>query len=387
MLLFISNGNAEDIIGSHLAQLIRMPVQALPLVGRGEAYERAGAEVIGPKQELPSGGFPFGSAKNLVADLRAGFISQNLKQWSTAWKSARKCSAVVVIGDAYALLIAVTFAKAKPIFHLNPLISSHYLEGQTLRQRLARLNEIGAEDFLWYERWAQRRAKAVYVRDSASEDRLRKLGIPHARFYGSFAMDILPPPTRSLAGIVDGRPVLALLPGSRGDVAFSLPRMLEATLHLPELQPLVAWASSFEGVKVPEDWTLTLKGEEMAIAEKGAHRVVLLRGYFSEILHQAKVALGTAGTANEQAAGLGVPVVGFPSHGPQYTMRFAQRQARLLGKALTLAQPYPPDIARAIREVLEEERYSIASTAGKERIGPPGALPRIAAEITETLNG
>jgi uncharacterized protein (TIGR03492 family) len=105
-------------------------------------------------------------------------------------------------------------------------------------------------------------------------------------------------------------------------------------------------------------------------------------GYFSEILHHAKVALGTAGTANEQAAGLGVP-----TPGPQFTLGFAQRQRRLLGPALTLAKPEPTEIAQAVRAVLEEERYRLASAAGKERIGTPGALPRIAEEIQEVLDG
>ncbi|PZA07016.1 MULTISPECIES: lipid-A-disaccharide synthase-related protein [unclassified Meiothermus] len=387
MLLIISNGNAEDLIGSHLLRFFQVPARALPLVGRGLAYERVGAEVIGPRQEMPSGGFPFGSLHNLIADLRSGFISQNLKQWEAAFRGSSGCKAIVAVGDAYTLLIGVAFGRGLPLFHINPLVSAYYLEGQSLQQRLSRLNELGAEDFLWYERWAQRRARAVYVRDQVSEARLKRLGIPHARFYGSFAMDILPPPQKQLRGILDGRPVIALLPGSRGDVAFSLPRMLKATLYLNELQPLVAWPLGFEGIRVPEGWTLALQGEEMAIAHKGQHRVFLLRGYFSEILHHAKVALGTAGTANEQAAGLGIPVVGFPTPGPQFTLGFAQRQRRLLGPALTLAKPEATEIAQAVRAVLEEERYRLASAAGKTRIGPPGALPRIAKEIQEVLGG
>lgn len=387
MLLLISNGNAEDIIGSHLLRFLQVPARALPLVGRGLAYEQVGAEVIGPRQEMPSGGFPFGSLHNLIADLRSGFISQNLKQWKAAFRGSRECKAIVAIGDAYTLLIGVAFGRGLPLFHINPLVSAYYLEGQSLWQRFTRLNEWGAEDFLWYERWAQRHARAVYVRDRASEVRLRGLGISHAHFYGSFAMDILPPPQKQLEGILDGRPVIALLPGSRGDVTFSLPRMLEATLYLNELQPLVAWPLRLEGIRVPEGWTLTPQGDEIAIAHKGHHRVFLLRGYFSEILHHAKVALGTAGTANEQAAGLGIPVVGFPTSGPQFTLGFAQRQRRLLGPALTLAKPDPAEIARTVKQVLEVERYTLASAAGKERIGAPGALPRIATDIQEALNG
>jgi uncharacterized protein (TIGR03492 family) len=207
-----------------------------------------------------------------------------------------------------------------------------------------------------------------------------------ARFVGGMAMDTLGPTERDLSHISDGRPVLVLLPGTRDDVRFSLPMMLRSAELLPQMQGMVAWAVGFENVPLPEGWRLEVLGENDAVATNESSQVWLLRRAFSAILALGKVAIGTAGTANEQAAGLGIPVVGFPTLGPQYLMPNALRQTRLLGKALKLVEAQPDIIAAAAKERLEDQ--SIRTEAlkdGLERNGPPGALPQIALEIQVAL--
>ncbi|MCV4714380.1 hypothetical protein OFC05_30390, partial [Escherichia coli] len=71
----------------------------------------------------------------------------------------------------------------------------------------------------------------------------------------------------------------------------------------------------------------------------------LATGAFHRALEGARLALSTSGTAAEQAAGLGVPLVGFPTPGPQYVRPFAQAQRRMLGQALTLTEPDPAAVA------------------------------------------
>lgn len=112
----------------------------------------------------------------------------------------------------------------------------------------------------------------------------------------------------------------------------------------------------------------------------------LLCGAFSALLHAAAdsggLALGTAGTASEQAAALGVPVIGFPTAGPQYVPGFAARQARLLGAALTLSAPDPQAVAAAVRALLQDSRrLAFARAQGQERMGARGALAQIARDI------
>lgn len=386
-VLIISGGNAEDLIGASLAKLLGGEVLALPLVGDGQRYEGIAKAILGPRKPMPSGGFPFGSPANLIADLKAGFIGDSLEGWRTARKTGAEVGAVAVVGDSYSLFVGVLahWAGGAPLFHLQPQISRYYWGERSTLKRLKQLNQFGAEDYLAYERLMHRYVQAVYVRDKLSEARALELGMSKARFVGSMAMDTLGGPERDLNPVLDGRPVLVLLPGTRGDVSFSLPIMLGAASSLPETQPFVAWAGDFADVPRPEGWGLEVQDADTAVLSKEQIKVWLLRRAFSAILHVGRVAVGTAGTANEQAAGMGVPVVGFPTRGPQYLLPNALRQTRLLGRALKLVEAHPKVIAEAVRaRIPDGPLRDEARHDGFERNGPRGALLEIANTIHKT---
>lgn len=388
-VLIISGGNAEDLIGATLCQHLEgLRLAALPLVGPGKRYEGRVERILGPRKQMPSGGFPFNSLENLLADLQAGFLQEIVLQIRAAQLARREVRAVAVVGDAYALAIGVLASDwgRLPLFHLQPQISHHYWAGRSVWERLRQPNQFAAEDYMFYERWMHRFVRAVYVRDKLSEQRAQQLGMHKARFVGSMAMDTLGPPERDLNGLLDGRKVLVLLPGTRADVRFSLPLMLQTAALLPELQPLVAWAGDFTNVPLAEGWALAIQDEQTAIAHHNGQQVWLLRGAFSAILHVGYVAIGTAGTANEQAAGMGIPVVAFPTPGPQYIYPNALRQSRLLGKAMRLVEAKPETIAEAVQLfLLNPEAREEARREGFERNGPQGAIPKIAAEIQAML--
>lgn len=394
--LFISNGHAEDLIGAALAREVRAleagPLLALPLVAEGKAYAGL-AEVVGPLLTLPSGGFPFGSLENLRADVRAGLLTTSVRQWFAARKLAGRVRRVVVVGDTYALAVGALAAREigrtapgtrgprLPLVHVQPLVSSLYAQGMSAADHLRELNALGANVFMPWETALGRRAWRVYTRDAASARHLALKGV-NAAYRGSFAMDVLPAPERDLSELRDGRPVLALLPGQRGDAGVSLPVMLDAAARLPELQAVAAFPRPFAELPDLPGWTVDMQDEFTATATREGARVWLLRGAFSATVHAARLALGTAGTANEQTAGLGVPVIGFPTRGPQYVPGFATRQARLLGRALTLSAPDAGAVAEAARRLLQDpERYAAAQTDGRARIGAAGALPAIAREM------
>jgi len=387
-VLIISNGNAEDLMGAALAKsLSGLKLAALPLVGTGKPYEGVAQSILGPRRPMPSGGFPFNSWENFVVDIRAGFVWDAFKHWKIARAEGSDSRTMVVVGDAYALAVGCLAAyPQKPLFHIQPLVSYYYAVGRSLWERLGRPNQFGAEDFLFYERWMHRRVRATYVRDKLSETRAHQLGMHKARFAGSLAMDILPAPERDLSHIKDGRPILILMPGTRGDVGFSLPLMLECAALLPQIQAVVAWAQDFSQVPLPPGWSLEIHDDLNAWATQGVTRVRILRKAFSAILHTAQFAIGTAGTANEQAAGLGIPVVAFPTPGPQFIASFAQRQKRLLGESLILCEATPTAVAAALHQLHQDQAlYARAAADGKERIGPPGALPQIAKEVEQYL--
>nr|WP_246363361.1 lipid-A-disaccharide synthase-related protein [Deinococcus budaensis] len=391
--MLLSNGVAEDLIGAQLlAHLLAgggaARARVLPLVGAGRAYAGlAGAARVGRALELPSGGFPFGSLANLGSDLRAGLIGASLGQWRLAAEAARGTGAVVVVGDAYALMVGTLAARAAaaPLVHVQPLLSAHYAEGLGLRGALGELNALGANYPLPYELRLARRARAVFVRDAATERYYAARGV-RARWAGGFAPDVLPAPEHDLRGLTGGRQVLALLPGTREDHRESLGLMLRAAARLPEVQALVAWPHGWEAATLPPGWTLRVQDAETAWAQGEGARVGLLRGAFGAVARAADVAVGTAGTANEQLAGLGVPVVAFPTRGPQFTPGFARRQGRLLGEALSVVTPDPAAVAAEVQALLPAgPRRARAALAGLTRIGPGGALPVIAAEVRALL--
>jgi uncharacterized protein (TIGR03492 family) len=389
--LLVSNGTAEDLIGARLLGHLLGPgdeVRALPLVGAGAAYAGLpGVTRVGAALDLPSGGFPFGSLANLRADLGAGLIGASLGQWRGAGRAARGVGAVVVVGDAYALMVGTLAARraGAPLVHVQPLLSAHYAEGLGLGDALRELNALGANSPLPYELWLARAARAVFVRDAATARAYQARGV-RARWAGSFALDVLPPPERDLTPLIGARPVLALLPGSREDHRESLPPMLRAAARLPGWAALVAWPHPWEAVTLPEGWTLGIQDGRTAVAEGEGARVFLLRGAFGAVARAADVALGTAGTANEQLAGLGVPVVAFATRGPQFTPGFARRQGRLLGDALSVVASDPDVIAAEVRALRQDgQRRARAALAGLTRVGPAGALPVIAAEVRALL--
>ena len=61
---------------------------------------------------------------------------------------------------------------------------------------------------------------------------------------------------------------------------------------------------------------------------------------FEEILFKSKFVISMAGTAAEQAIGLGKPVIQFEGKGPQFSKTFAEAQRRLLGKYVFCATKY-----------------------------------------------
>ncbi|MBB6099277.1 uncharacterized protein (TIGR03492 family) [Deinobacterium chartae] len=384
-LLVVSNGHAEDLFGARLLDLLALPrTRALPLVGSGRAYEGL-SRVIGPRTTLPSGGFPFSTPQNLRADLQAGLVPDALRQWRAGLLEAEGAQAVAVVGDAYALMVGFLAARGRPVYHLQPLVSVLYGQDMRPADHLRQLNEIGANLFMPWEVALSRRARAVFTRDAASAAHLRARGV-RAEFAGSFAMDLLGPPERDLSPLRDDRPLLALLPGTREDARASLPRMLEVCRALPEMQGVAAWGRPWSELQPPPGWTLEDVPGGACLARDGT-RVWVLRGAFAAVVRAARLALGTAGTAAEQAAGLGVPVVGFPTQGPQYTEAFARRQRRLLGEALTLVPNDPAQVAAALRTLLADRaRYAAASRAGCERIGEGGAFERIAARLRREVD-
>ena len=105
------------------------------------------------------------------------------------------------------------------------------------------------------------------------------------------------------------------------------------------------------------------------------------------LIAAAKIVLGQAGTANEQAASAGVPVVALDADRPARTPGdawYRMRQRRLLGNALALVPASPGLAADAIAELLADApRLASMGDAGRARMGPRGGSRAIARSILE----
>jgi uncharacterized protein (TIGR03492 family) len=380
-VIVLSNGHGEDAIGVALGRALKglgLEVKALPLVGRGTAYEQAGFEVLGPRHVLPSGGFVYADLRALWSDLRGGWLASTAAQW-LALRQARPLSQVTLaVGDWYALAVA-SLLGSRPLFQYQPAVSVRAWQRQGLPW---------ARPFGPLERFLMKRAHAVYSREAEAAAWLQQHGIRRAYYLGNPMLDAV----EGAAPLPVPPPYLLLLPGSRSDAYFSLPLMMEACRHLRStgLTPVVAWAGlPLADLEIP-GWEQVPGAASAGVVASFRHPdgtgVYLTVGAFKTALQGSRLALSTSGTAAEQAAGFGVPLVGFPTEGPQYTPDFARRQQRLLGDALMLTEAEPRSIARAACELLEPGAYARAQQSGRAAMGEPGAARRIAEDIGRALS-
>lgn len=379
-ILVLSNGYGEDVVGALLAQAFmrRQPdlkVAAFPTVDRGQAYERLDIPILGPRQVMPSGGLLMHSRDLFVEDLKAGFVSMTLRQLGALRRLGP--NALVVVGDIYALLLS-GLVQTRNRFQVQTLVSAHQ------RSEASRPNRYFMERIAYPERALMRHLlRHVYVRDGITETFLREKGLTHVSALGNPMLDAVN--AEPIALHKKSFPNIALLPGTRRYAGDSLLMMLETLRHLPEATGLVAWAGD-DLPAISQPWQAQVpafKQEGLRVIFKnGRQNVFIYEGRFAEVLHSSHLALGTAGTANEQAAALGKPVVSFPVP-PLYTETFLHNQKRLLADALTVAPAQPKKIAEALERLLQNP--SQPALEGQQRMGEAGGAAAIVSDILSRL--
>lgn len=384
-LLIISNGHGEDTMGVLLGEALRergLSVSAFPLVGEGGAYVSAGLPVVGVQKTMPSGGFILEGIRGLWQDLRAGLIGLTWRQMRAVRQLSHESDWVLGVGDVYPLLIKALFLPLPFVF--VPTAKSDYIRGH----------------FRWEAALMKSHCLAVFPRDARTAAALAEQGVP-AEYLGNLMMDAI-----SVTGCDFGageRPIVALLPGSRKPEAYrNTALMLEivrAVCTSPELVGvsapvfLLALAGGLSETELaaavePVGWYYRSQtsDEGMLLSADGACQVRIIRGRFGDVISQACVALGMSGTGNEQAAGLGVPVVTPVGKGPQFTRHFARDQRRLLGEAVWVAEQ-KEEAASALRTLLlDEPKCRRMGSVGQERMGEPGATSRMVERMLSLMS-
>ena len=82
-ILFLSNGHGEDLSGALIGSAFENlghEVKALPLVGNGENYLKAGLEVLGKTKSFSTGGMGYTSLKGRILELIQGQIVYLIKE-------------------------------------------------------------------------------------------------------------------------------------------------------------------------------------------------------------------------------------------------------------------------------------------------------------------
>lgn len=393
-VLFISNGHGEDLHGIQIVKALRqqqpqLEIGAMPIVGQGNAYRNLGVKIIGPTEALPSGGFVYNDRLKLLEDIKSGLFTLLWRQIQAIRKYGRDCVSIFAIGDVVVLLAAYLTGKPYTAFIVS---SSAYYEH---RMKFPLLTD-----------WLLKsdRCQQIFTRDRYTAEMLNTQGYAKAIFVGFPAMDALAA-TRKDLQLSPNLPSIAFLPGSRlPEAGTNLQLLLDLAIATT---PLFPDGIQFRAAVTPNlfaaDDNGTIPLEQLA-AERGweyqdygylihpQHQVKILCfcDAFADILQQCDLVVGMAGTAIEQAVGLGKPIIQFPGAGPQFTYAFAEAQMRLLGLSIQTIGTKPANsetierAAQAVRQTLDDRDYrERCRVNGLERIGGAGGAAEMARIFVE----
>lgn len=369
-ILFVANGHGENAIAARIAREVMAAAtpagcDLFPLVGTGAGAAPLAA--VGPRRAMPSGGLvAMGNLRAFASDLRAGFLGLLGAQLAFLHGARDRYDLCVAVGDAYALGLALG-SGLRTVF-------------------VGTAKSVYVAPYGPFERTLLRRAARAFVRDEPTAARLREQRVA-ALAAGNAIVDLVAADAPALPGTW-----LGLLPGSRASAYADAVRLARVARELgplrPELQALLSVAPTLESERFARElaadgWIVSpaTPGREFA-AEANGMRLRAWRGELGTLLASSAAVLGQAGTANEQAAARGIPVLALDDGAARSAAWYRMRQRRLLGDALLLVPAEPEAAAAALASLLADSgRLQSMSEAGRARMGPPGGAAAIAVAI------
>jgi len=394
-ILFLSNGYAEDLIAAAIIEKLvnevpQIEIKALPLVGEGKAYEPLRILILGPRKLTPSGGFVGLNPFYLARDIVSGWLGRFKEEIRVLRSERDLVDMVVCVGDVFLILLSSLFVK-KPIIFL-PTAKSDHVKGLKEHYRI--------------EKWLIKRScKLVLPRDKLTTRSLQDFGV-RATYVGNVMMDCLKITDEDFR-IEKNRYVVGILPGSKRDAYDNFPIILDAVtsiekrvsfsgrvhflLALPaslSLEKLRSVASREHGWKITE--AVPSRQESSLIADLVSPQgpiIKIISGKFGDLMSRSQVIIGLSGMGNEQAVGLGKPVVSFPGRGPQVTEKFLRIQRTLLGGAIYIVDRNGEAVADKVCSLLLKNPRQLEEIVkmGKERMGGFGAAERVAKLIKKEI--
>ena len=309
-------------------------VKALPLVGNGESYLKAGIKVLGKTKSFSTGGMGYTSLKGRILELIQGQIIYLIKRIYLLFLISSKYDLLVVVGDV--LPVTVAWLTRLPVVTYLVAYSSHY-EGK-LKLPWPCSNCLSSDKFL-----------KVYTRDKLTADDLKKKIFGKVEFIGNPFMDPFLTRDQSLP---KHNKRLGILPGSRmpevGENLCLILKVIENVTNLKSKNTDISFDVAL--VHTLDDYSLkkiiTLDGWRLCFPTNKDHPLKIIKNHsivnvyrdsFVKVVQSSNVLISMAGTATEQAALLGKLIVQIEGKGPQFNASFAEAQRRLLGRSVFCA--------------------------------------------------
>ena len=235
-LLVLCNGHGEDLIALRILEAVhrqnpQLPLEVMPLVGKGKAFEagvKAGwLQQIGPTANLPSGGFSNQSLNGMLRDVGAGLPLLSWGQWRLVQRRAHQGRFLVAVGDLLPLLMA--WASGAGFGFIGTPKSDYTWRsgpGRNLSDRYHRLK--GSEWDPW--EWMLMRSKRcqwVAMRDQLTARGLRRHRVA-AQALGNPMMDGLQASDRFRKPLERSRRVLVLCGSRMPEAQANFDRLLKA---------------------------------------------------------------------------------------------------------------------------------------------------------------
>ncbi len=330
-ILVLSNGHGEDLSGCILARRlisIGNKVEALPIVGSGEAYKKEKINIIGKTRKFNTGGLGYNSLKGRLYDLFNGQIYYFLKKIWIVVQIRKKYDYFLVVGDIVPIFFA--WLSRKKYFTYLVAYSSHY-EGKL--------------NLPWPCKYFLKSPNSIriYARDLLTSIDLSNQFKKEVLFFGNPFIDKL---LKNKNKDSNNSFHIALLPGSRIiEVINNFNLMLDIIQQLANYKffKRIKFNFALSSDLKMENVQNILKMRNWQFEEISPSNFKLLYSYksikvffkwnsFDDILTESDLAISMSGTAAEQVIGMSKPVIQVEGKGPQFTKGFAEAQRRLLGQ-------------------------------------------------------
>lgn len=342
-------------------------VDAYPMIGAGRAFDGL-CDTVGPNASVPSEGWRH-QRWSVLRDLPS-MIAMVPPAISYLKSAKARCEKVVVVGDASAIILSV-LAGLKVDLYIDVFKTGY------------------AHRYPQIELWAIRRAaKKVFCRDDMLAAQLRAHGVD-AVSHGNIMLDTVTYGDVAIARPEQDAHIVGLLPGSRANTAKAFAMQVDALELVSKSCKVFGVAAIADGIDIDalaaaSQLALSLPAEDEAhyIGELSGRgiRIALYRRAAGNVMEASDIVFSQAGTATQQALGLGKPVITyFP---PEHRKKRMDDEQALMGEARLLLPPDPASIAgEAVRLLRDQNERERLGSIGKKRLGGPGTINAIAKEL------